>query len=90
MTKAGITVEIAKRTGLPQVDVRRVVQLTLDSIIGNLVKERRVELRNFGIFVAKKRQARIARNPRTGEVVNVPAKYVVTFKPGKLMKERIS
>ena len=90
MTKAGITLEIARQTGFPQADIRRVVQMTLDSIIGNLVKERRVELRNFGIFAAKRRQARIARNPRTGEVVNVPARCVVTFKPGKRMRERIS
>ena len=66
MTKADITVEIAKRTGLLQTDIKRIVQMTLDSIIGNLVKERRLELRNFGVFEVKERQARVARNPRTG------------------------
>ena len=54
-----------------------------------LVEERRIELRNFGVFEVKKRAARKARNPRTGQKVYVPEKYVVTFKPGKEMEERV-
>jgi hypothetical protein len=49
----------------------------------------RIELRNFGVFEVKKRAARKARNPRTGEKVFVPEKFVVTFKPGKEMEERV-
>ncbi len=54
-----------------------------------MVEERRIELRNFGVFEVKKRAARKARNPRTGDKVYVPEKYVVTFKPGKEMEERV-
>jgi integration host factor subunit beta len=54
-----------------------------------LVDEKRIELRNFGVFEVKKRAARKARNPRTGQRVDVPEKYVVTFKPGKEMEERV-
>jgi urease beta subunit len=53
------------------------------------VEERRIELRNFGVFEVKQRAARKARNPRTGQRVDVPQKFVVTFKPGKQMEERV-
>ncbi|MFM9024049.1 MAG: HU family DNA-binding protein, partial [Planctomycetaceae bacterium] len=68
---------------------RQLVQRTFDAIIETLVREQRVELRNFGIFQIKKREERTARNPRTGERVVVPAKSVVTFKPGKEMEARV-
>src|SRR5690606_17172933 len=64
-------------------------QKTFDAIVETLVSERRIELRNFGVFEVKKRAARKARNPRTGERVDVSEKYVVTFKPGKEMEERV-
>jgi hypothetical protein len=54
-----------------------------------LLEERRIELRNFGVFEVKRRKPRKARNPRTGERVDVEAKNVVTFKPGKEMEERV-
>lgn len=53
------------------------------------MRDGRVELRNFGVFQIKKREARMARNPRTGEKVPVKAKSVVTFKPGKEMELRV-
>jgi hypothetical protein len=53
------------------------------------VEERRIELRNFGVFEVKERAARKARNPRTGQRVDVPEKFVVTFKPGKEMEEKV-
>ena len=90
MTKNDMVIEIAKETGLRQVDIKKIVQMTLDNIISVLVEERRIELRNFGVFEVKERKARKARNPRTGEEVDVPKKMVVTFKPGKLMEERIA
>jgi len=49
----------------------------------------RIELRNFGVFECKERKARIGRNPKTGDPVDIPARFVVTFKPGKEMEERI-
>ncbi|MBN1810082.1 MAG: integration host factor subunit beta [Planctomycetes bacterium] len=89
MTKNDIVVSIAKATGLRQVDVKKVAQMTLDGIVDALVDDGRIELRNFGIFEVKTRRGRKARNPRTGEEVMVPPKKVVTFKPGKMMEERV-
>ena len=89
MTKNDMVVRIAKATGLRQVDIKRIVQMTLDGLVDVLATEGRVELRNFGVFKVKTRKARKARNPRTGEEVMVPSKRVVAFKPGKLMEEKI-
>src|SRR5438093_11385122 len=80
---------IAEETDLPQTLVKEIVQRLLDGIIDTLEKERRIELRNFGVFEVKLRKPRKARNPRTGAKVDVPAKCVVTFKPGKEMEERV-
>ena len=74
---------------LTQLKTKEIVQKTFDAIVEALVTERRIELRNFGVFEVKKRAARKARNPRTGERVDVSEKYVVTFKPGKEMEERV-
>lgn len=89
MTKKDIVRTIAEKLDLPQLRTREFVQLTFDALIEALVREKRVELRNFGVFQIKKREARMARNPRTGEQVPVRAKNVVTFKPGKEMEARV-
>ena len=68
---------------------KEIVQKTFDAIVETLVEEGRIELRNFGVFEVKRRAARKARNPRTGQRVDVPEKFVVTFKPGKEMEERV-
>ena len=80
---------IADGTGLPQGQVSEVIRRVLGGITEALVSEGRVELRNFGVFAVKGRRPRRARNPRTGEAVDVPAKRVVTFKPGREMGERV-
>jgi nucleoid DNA-binding protein len=84
-----MVIEIARQTSVEQQKVKQIVQLTLDSIIEILASEKRIELRNFGVFEVRPRKARKARNPRTGEEVMVPSKHVVTFKAGKIMEERI-
>jgi len=89
VTKKDIVKSIAGELNLPQVEVKKVVQMTLESIVEALEKKGRIELRNFGVFEVKARKPRKARNPRTNEVVFVPAKKAVTFKPGKETKERI-
>src|SRR6202022_1908263 len=66
-----------------------IVQQTFDAIVDTLLREKRIELRNFGVFEVKRRKARKARNPRTGTKVDVEPKNVVTFKPGKEMEERV-
>jgi DNA-binding protein HU-beta/integration host factor subunit beta len=80
---------IADGTGLPQGQVREVIQGVLDGITEALVSEGRIELRNFGVFEVKGRRPRRARHPRTGEAVDVPARRVVTFKAGREMGERV-
>lgn len=89
MTKKEIVKTISDEIGLTQLKTKEIVQKTFDAIVETLVEERRIELRNFGVFEVKKRAARKARNPRTGDKVYVPEKYVVTFKPGKEMEERV-
>src|SRR4030067_1713706 len=74
---------------MTQLKTKEIVQKTFNAIVATLVVDHRIELRNFGVFEVKKRAARKARNPRTGEKVFVPAKFVVTFKPGKEMEERV-
>jgi len=61
----------------------------MDQIIDELARGNRIEFREFGIFELKRRKERTARNPKTGEAVHVPARTVVAFKPGRIMKERV-
>ena len=89
ITKKEIVMKISEETGIKQVDVRRVVQSTLDKITEFLAHGQTVELRNFGIFKIKSRRGRLGRNPRTGEEVPVPPKKVVVFKPGLIMKKDV-
>lgn len=89
MTKKEIVKTISEEIGLTQLKTKEIVQKTFDAIVDALVQEKRIELRNFGVFEVKKRAARKARNPRTGEKVFVAEKYVVTFKPGKEMEEKV-
>jgi nucleoid DNA-binding protein len=89
VTKKEIVKQISDRIGLTQLKTKEIVQQTFDAIVETLISERRIELRNFGVFEVKERKPRKARNPRTGEKVDVPSKFVVTFKPGKEMEERV-
>ncbi|GAF69246.1 unnamed protein product [marine sediment metagenome] len=89
MTKREIVRSISEDLGLTQLETKRIVQKVFDTILNILVEEGRVELRNFGVFEIKRRAPRKARNPKTGENVNVPEKRVVTFKPGQNMQHRV-
>lgn len=89
MTKKEIVKQISERIGLTQLKTKEIVQQTFDAIVDTLIEVGRIELRNFGVFEVKRRKARKARNPRTGDKVDVPPKNVVTFKPGKEMEERV-
>lgn len=89
MTKKEIVKTISEEIGMTQLKTKEIVQKTFDAIVETLVADGRIELRNFGVFEVKKRAARKARNPRTGDKVYVPEKFVVTFKPGKEMEERV-
>lgn len=89
-TKKEIVKTIAESTALTQVQTKEVVQRTFDAIVDAIISEGRIELRNFGVFELKHRRPRKARNPRTGEPVEVPAKIAVVFKPGRVMEERVA
>ncbi|MDR2704689.1 MAG: integration host factor subunit beta [Planctomycetaceae bacterium] len=90
MTKKEIVRSIADSLGLSHKKTREIVQSTFDTVVETILEEGRVELRNFGVFEVKKRAARKAHNPKTGEEVNVPEKCVVIFKPGKFMEDRVA
>ena len=89
MTKKDLAKAIADEMGLPQTQAREIIQRVFGGIVETLLNEGRIELRNFGVFEVKQRRPRRARNPRTGETVQVPAKRVVSFKPGRVMAERV-
>jgi integration host factor subunit beta len=89
VTKKEIVKTISEEIGMTQLKTKEIVQKTFNAIVETLVDERRIELRNFGVFEVKARAARKARNPRTGQRVDVPEKFVVTFKPGKEMEEKV-
>jgi integration host factor subunit beta len=88
-TKKELVHRIAEDTGYTKVVVKDVIQRFLDEIIGELTRGNRLEFREFGVFEIKERARRAAQNPRTLERVEVPAKRVVRFKVGRLMRERV-
>ncbi len=91
MTKRDLVMRIADETGLIQQDVHAVIQKSLDYIVEALEEGSTVEFRNFGVFEVRERKQRIGRNPNKPEnVVTIPARKVVKFKPGKVMRERIT
>ena len=89
MTKRELVIEVSERLGYTQNEVSGVIQATLDQITDSLVDGDRLEIRNFGVFEHKVRDARLGRNPRTGDSVDIQAKRVVVFKPGKHLKEQV-
>jgi nucleoid DNA-binding protein len=89
MTKKDIILKVADASNLKQTDVKQVVQKTFDYMIEALVRGEKIELRNFGVFKVKERKSRTGRNPRTGQVVPVPPRKVVVFKPGLEMKQQV-
>ena len=91
MTKSELIVRLAeKNPHLYYRDVERIVSTIFDEIAGALSRGDRVELRGFGALSVKKRNARIGRNPRTGESVNVAEKHVPFFKTGKNLRQRLN
>ena len=90
MTKADMAKAIAKRHDLTQKEALSVINAVLDTITGSLARGGKVELRGFGSFYTKNRNSRMARNPKTGEKVFVPAKRVPSFKASRSLKELVS
>ena len=75
---------------LYQRDVERIVNTVFEEVTDAMARGDRVELRGFGAFSVKKRDARVGRNPRTGETVQVDEKHVPFFKTGKLLRDRLN
>lgn len=89
VTKRELVNRIAEDMGHTKVVVRDVLQRFLNEIIGELAAGNRLEFREFGVFEVRERAARTAQNPRTLEKVSVPAKRVVKFKVGRVMRQRV-
>ena len=89
-TKREIAERVAQQTGLAQVAVKQIIQMLFDEVVKELSVGNRLEFRDFGVFEVVVRKARTGRNPRTGDKVAVPPKRVVTFKMGKVMKEKVA
>jgi len=89
MTKKEIVRSIAERLNLTQLQTKDIVQNVLECLAETLVTDGRIALRIFGVFEVKNRKARKARNPRTGEEVQVKEKNVVVFKTGKALEDAL-
>ncbi|MCL2039167.1 MAG: integration host factor subunit beta [Bacteroidetes bacterium] len=80
ITKADIVDIVAKATGITKIDTKAVVEGVLTSIVEAISKGHKIEIRGFGVFHSKKRKARLARNPKNGEIVSLNEKYIPLFK----------
>ena len=91
MTKSELIARLAEANPhLYHRDVERIVTTIFDEVAAALARGDRVELRGFGAFSVKERRSRLGRNPRTGEAVDVSAKFVPYFKSGKQLRERLN
>ena len=89
MTKADIVSKIAKGTGVERRDTEKVVEGILESVIDALQKGEHIEIRGFGTFKVVTRAPRIGRNPKTGDVVEIPERRAPVFKPSKDLRKRV-
>lgn len=90
MTKQDIVEDISLRTGLTKKEVGEALEFFLNRIGQTLADGNHLEIRGFGTFKVTERKARMARNPRTGEAVPVPARRVPVFKVSKMLKDRVA
>ena len=87
MNKTDLITAATEKSGLSKKDAERVVNALLDTVTASLAKGEKVQISGFGIFETKEREARVGRNPRTKEAVQIPATRTPTFKPSKLLKD---
>ena len=90
MNKTELIAAVAEKTGMTKKDAERAVAATFESISASLAKGDRVQLSGFGIFEVKTREARVGRNPKTKEAINIPASKVPAFKASKTLKDAVS
>lgn len=89
MNKTELIAAVAEKTGLTKKDAERVVSATFDTITAELKAGEKVQISGFGIFEVKERDARVGRNPRTKEAIQIPAAKVPAFKASKTLKDAI-
>ena len=90
MNKTELVAVVAEKSGLTKKDAERVVSATFETITAELVKGEKVQISGFGIFEVKAREARVGRNPRTKEAIEIPASKAPAFKASKALKDIIS
>ena len=90
MNKTELVAVVAEKSGITKKDAERVVSATFETITAQLMKGEKVQISGFGIFEVKKREARIGRNPRTKEAIEIPASNAPVFKPSKALKDTVS
>lgn len=90
MNKTELIAAVAEKAGLTKKDAERVLSAAFDTITASLVKGDRVQVSGFGIFEVKTREARIGRNPRTKETIQIPATKTPVFKASKALKDTVA
>ena len=90
MNKIELIAAVAEKTGLTKKDVERAVSATFEAVAESMVKGEKVQISGFGIFEAKNREARVGRNPRTKESIEIPATRLPAFKASKTLKDTVA
>ena len=90
MNKTELIAAVAEKTGLTKKDAERVINATVEAITESLVKGDKVSVSGFGIFEVKTREARVGRNPRTKETIQIPATRLPAFKASKTLKDSVA
>ena len=90
MNKTELIAAVAEKTGLTKKDSERVINATVETIVDGLKKGDKVALSGFGIFEVKAREARVGRNPRTKEAIQIPATRLPAFKASKALKDAVA
>ena len=90
MNKTELVAAVAEKAGMTKKDAERVVNATIDTIVQNLANGEKVQISGFGNFEIKAREARVGRNPRTKEAIQIPATRLPVFKASKALKDSVS
>ena len=90
MNKTDLIAVAAEQSGMSKKDTERVLNAAIDTIVASLAKGERVQISGFGIFETKEREARVGRNPRTKETIQIPATRLPQFKASKTLKDAVS
>ena len=90
MNKTELIAAVAEKVGMTKKDTERVINAAIETVEASLVKNEKVSLSGFGIFEVKAREARVGRNPRTKETIQIPATRLPAFKASKALKDTVS